>query len=72
MIRNGDQLLQADFVRFYTCGKMALSEDSHHVYYVDTFGNTLYTLILFIIGAPLFKKAMLGGGRKKTKGSTSI
>lgn len=26
------QLLQADFVRFYACGKMALSEDSHKVY----------------------------------------
>lgn len=26
------QLLQADFVRFYACGKMALSEDRHKVY----------------------------------------
>ncbi len=32
MIRNGPQLLQADFVRFYTCGKMAQSEDRHKVY----------------------------------------
>ncbi len=31
-LRNGGQLLQADFVRFYTCGRMARSEDRLRVY----------------------------------------